>query len=132
MPFDYITWIILALMFLISTILIYGMKKMPKPIQNYIFGMSSSDPYLNIIRAILGGSQTILPQNNFSRILLMKFLLFCLVMRTLYQAKVYNCMNSNMVHKPMETIDDLVRNNFDLYCQEALKDLMVFNRFQGR
>ncbi|KAL7017005.1 hypothetical protein ACKWTF_010223 [Chironomus riparius] len=132
MPFDYITWIFLALMILISTILICGMKYTPKTIQIYIFGMSSSDPYLNIIRAILGGTQKILPQNNFSRILLMKFLLFSLVMRTLYHAKFYHLLNSNMVHKPMETIDELIENKFDLYCQEAMKDLMVFNRFEGR
>jgi len=132
MPFDYMTWIFLALMILISTILICGMKNMPKTIQIYIFGMSSSDPYLNIIRAILGGSQKILPQNNFGRILLMKFLLFCLVMRTLYQAKFYHIMNSDMVHRPMETIDELVENGFELYYQEAMKDLMVFKRFEGR
>lgn len=132
MPFDYITWIFLALMILISTILICGIKNMPKTIQNYIFGMSSSDPYLNIIRAILGGSQKILPQNNFSRILMIKFLLFCLVMRTLYQAKLYYFMNSDMVHKPMETIDELVENGNDLYYHDAMKDLMVFSRFEGR
>lgn len=132
MPFDYITWIILAVMILISTILICGIKNMPKTIQNYIFGMSSSDPYLNIIRTILGGSHKILPQNNFSRILMTKILLFCLIMRTLYLAKLYHFMNSDMVRKPMETIDELVESGYDLYYHDAMKDLMVYHRFEGR
>ncbi|KAG5674080.1 hypothetical protein PVAND_004067 [Polypedilum vanderplanki] len=120
MPFDACTWTVLVLIFLISFIVIFGATK----IRFFGISISSADPYMNIIRAILGGTQNALPKRNSSRILLMAFLILFLVMRTLYLASFYQYMQKNIMYKEAQSIDDMVERDFTIYYLTSFEDLM--------
>lgn len=62
--------------------------------------------------AWFGGSQIILPGRNFARFFLVMFLFFSLVMRTAYQAKMYVMMQTDMRHPDLQTIEEMIQQNF--------------------
>lgn len=57
----------------------------------------------------------VLPGRNFARYLLMCFMLFCLVVRTAYQGKQYEFMQKIMWKPDIQTIDEMVEQNFKLF-----------------
>jgi hypothetical protein len=63
---------------------------------------------------LLGGGQFRLPGRSFARFILMMFILFCLVMRTAYQAKQFDQMTNVLRRIKMTTIDELVDNKYTL------------------
>lgn len=85
-PFDFEVWIALAVTFAIgfSTVIIL-MKTCRIGWQKFVFGSNVRTPGLNIMIAFFGQGQNILPGRNFSRYMLMIFILFCLIIRTGYQ-----------------------------------------------
>jgi Ligated ion channel L-glutamate- and glycine-binding site len=120
LPFDLITWIILIILFTISLIVIFGIQRAREK-NDRIYG----DPYMNFIAAIFGGSQRKLPQHNFHRIVLMTLVIFCLVMRTLYQASLYNFLQSNIQHKEAQSVDDMIERDYKFYYLSSVKDLFL-------
>lgn len=72
---------------------------------------------------------------NYTRILLITFVLFCLVIRTAYQGVFYTMMVSEMRKKSPETIDDLKNQNYSIVCfddgrghRELLNEMIEENR----
>lgn len=59
-----------------------------------------------------------LPGRNFSRFLLVSFMLFSLVMRTAYQGKQFQFMQNEMRRPDVKTIDEMIESNFTLYVYE--------------
>jgi hypothetical protein len=53
-----------------------------------------------------------LPLNNFARIILMVFIMFCLVIRTAYQGTQFDMLTSDMRFPPIKTIQQLFDQNF--------------------
>lgn len=124
MPFDSATWIAIVITTIVSSICVFGIWKFFK-IEKYL-------SFMNLIGAILGESQKTLPKRSFVRILLVKFLIFWLILRTVYQARFYHLMDSNLLRKPMKTIEDLAKNNMTLYYPEALYDFMQWTTLKVR
>lgn len=85
LPFDADTWIFLMITFGASFVSIFLINFLPRAIQDIFYGQRINTAFFNVIRAGFGISQTILPENNFGRILLLFFTLFCLIFRTAYQ-----------------------------------------------
>jgi hypothetical protein len=66
-----------------------------------------NDPAFNAVGIFFGIGQTQLPRKNFSRIILMLFIWFCLIFRTCWQSMMFEFMTTDM-RKPLpETIEDL-------------------------
>lgn len=80
--------------------------------QNFVFGHGVRYHYLNMLLIFVGGSQHHLPQGNFARYLLMTFILFCLVQRTLYQGSLYHFFQSEHRAAEVETIDQMIERDF--------------------
>lgn len=80
-PFEPIVWVSLVLTILLGFIVIAFLQFRSKFVREFVFGRSVKAPSLNLIGAIFGMSQYLLPKANFSRSLLMMFILFCLVIR---------------------------------------------------
>ncbi|CAO1440634.1 unnamed protein product [Diamesa serratosioi] len=78
--------------------------------------------YFNIMLLFVGGTQHIIPQRNFSRFLLMMFLLFCLVQRTIYQGYLFHFLQSDNRAKEVSTIDEMIENNFDFYLYDSFQE----------
>lgn len=87
LPFDRDTWIYLILVFFGAFIGIFVINKLPKTFKELVFGRKVKMPSFNVLGTFFGIGQTKLPENNFGRIILMHFIIFCLIFRTAYQGK---------------------------------------------
>lgn len=80
-PFEIIVWIVLGATILIGIVIIMILQVQSKVVQEFVYGKGIRNPMMNVLIGVFGGSQHVLPARNFSRSLLMMFLLFCLVIR---------------------------------------------------
>jgi hypothetical protein len=98
-----------------AAIVVTIVKFQSNPIKNFVFGRKNNSPYLNILNVFVGGSMNILPGRNFARSLLMMFLLFSIVKRTLYQGGLFQFIQSDDRNKEIQTLDELVQKNFKVF-----------------
>ena len=131
-PFHNIVWIVLILTLLFGVLIIFIINLQSNEIKRFIFGMETSKPYFNMLIALAGGSQTVLPSRNFARFLLMIFLLFCLVIRTLYQGALFQFLQIDDREKEAQTIDELMDKGFDFYMYPSFQDLSQHLKFFKR
>lgn len=86
-----------------------------------------------MLNAIFGGAQEIEPRENFSRFLLMMFIIFCLVIRTLYTGSLYRFLQSDIHHSEVESIDEMIEKDFKFYVSTSSLDLYEGDpKFDGR
>lgn len=134
-PLGLWTWICTIATISIAFIVIFIVKRMPIRFQNFLFGEGVRDPNMNVINAILGGSQNVLPQHNFARFILMNFLLFTLVIRTAYQGSLFRFLQAKIYHKEVQSIDEMIERNFKFYVVPSILDLIegqprIYERFE--
>lgn len=114
-PFTFTVWIFLLVVFLTATVVITIIKFQPTFVRDFVFGSKNRSPYLNVLNGFVGGSFHILPGRNFARSLLMMFLLFSIVKRTLYQGALFQFLQSDDRKKEIQSIEELVNANFKVY-----------------
>lgn len=66
---------------------IFVVYRMPKKVQNTVFGEKVSSPYVNVIGMFFGLGQTQLPRKNFARIIFVTYIMFCFVIATAYHGE---------------------------------------------
>jgi hypothetical protein len=89
-----------------------------------VFGKNVKSPVMNMAVAIFGLQQTVLPARNFSRFILMMFLIFCLVNRNVYQGALYLFLQSDGRHKDIKSVDEMEEMNFNYYVFESYIDIV--------
>lgn len=115
-PFTVVVWIFLITTFAVAVAVITIIKlKRARAMRNFVLGAGNNSPYLNILITSVGGSMTVLPKNNFARTLLMIFVLFLIVQRTLYQAALFHFMQKDDRKQEVQTIDEVVETNFKVF-----------------
>lgn len=122
-PFNKNTWITLLVTFFFAILLILAVKLQSKALQNFVFGKNNTTPYFNMFDILMNGSQHVKPRQNFSRSLLMIFVLFCIIIRTSYQAALFQFLQTNQRHAEIETIDELIAQKYDIYMYESFQEL---------
>ncbi|KAG5670865.1 hypothetical protein PVAND_001098 [Polypedilum vanderplanki] len=120
LPFDELTWIFLLVTFILAFMLIFCINQMRKQIREIFFGKGVTMPSFNVVGTFFGIGQTRLPEANFSRFILMMFIIFCLIFRTAYQGVLFEFMNSDMRKPHAKTINEVFENNFSLFKHETL------------
>jgi len=97
-----------------------------------IFGDDNRAPYLKMMNVFFGGSLHVLPQRSTPRILLSTFILYCIVIRTVYQGFLFTFLQSDDRQSPVMTMDDVLDRHFDVYMYpvyvEHSKHLKFFSR----
>lgn len=97
MPFDELTWIFLCCTFATGFLVIFIVNRMQTFVQNILYGVGARSPALNLLRIFFGIGQTRLPSNNFGRLILVSFIMFCLIFRTGYQGvEIFNFLKKFM------------------------------------
>lgn len=114
-PFDSDTWTWVVVTFVIAFATIFCVNFASNKIRNFIFGRNVSTPGLNVLRIFFGISQLRCPGRNFARFLVMLFIMFCIVIRTAYQAKMFQFLQMNLVKPTFDTVDELIENNFTFF-----------------
>lgn len=122
-PFTPSVRILIVMCFVLGLIVIFIIKFLPHSVQNFVFGTGVRNPYLNILIGWTGGTQPVLPKRNFARFILMMFLMFSLVMRTVYQGSYYRLLYSSRQHKEIQTIDEMVEKDFKFYVYSENADM---------
>jgi uncharacterized membrane protein (DUF485 family) len=107
LPFDEMTWIFCILTFAFAFIFIFIINFASRKIQSLIYGEGVNTPAFNVVAIFFGIGQTRLPVENFSRIILMAFIIFCLIIRTAYQGVQFDMLTKDMRKPIPKTISDL-------------------------
>jgi hypothetical protein len=107
LPFDLETWIMIIVTFAIGFLTIFIIYRCNRFVQRFVFGTFVRDPSLTLTSIFFGIGVTRLPTRNFSRYLLMVFTLYCLIIRTAYQGKMYEFLNKDIRRPTAKTIDDI-------------------------
>lgn len=132
MPFDLITWSLLIFMYTFGILIVTITRFASIAVYEFIVGKKVKNPILNMLIAFVGTTQHFLPRGTFSRFLLGKFLIFCLVMRGLYQGKLFHIMRSDLYEQNANTIDELIEKNFNFYTYESLSRRVQGFKFTER
>lgn len=114
-PFQKLVWVGLLAVLIIAFFIIFFLSSRSEELQSTVYGSGVTSPCTNVLIAVLGLSQTTLPSQNFSRLLLMTFLIFCLVIRNAYTGSLYNFLQQDRNPVPVKTIKDLIDQDFELY-----------------
>lgn len=132
-PFTTDTWILLMSCIIFGYFVIIIVKKNSKKVQNFVFGRKVKNPFLNMWIALLGTNQRPLPGRNFARFLLMNYMIMCIVLRTAYQGTMYQYIRNDYKKSEPETIDDLLRKNYNFLVLPINMDLFTqFEHLQKR
>lgn len=123
-PFSNLVWFLILGCFLVGSFVIFVVKRHHKATQEFVLGTGVTHPYLNMFSGFIGGSQILLPKRNFARFLLMTFLMYSLVIRTLYQGAFYRLMQSNTRLKEVQTVDELIEKDFKLHMYHGDMELL--------
>ncbi|CAG9812360.1 unnamed protein product [Chironomus riparius] len=119
LPFDATTWIFLAITFLVTFVVIFIVNYLTLHVQQIVYGNNVKTPTLNVVRIFFGMAQMRLPNENFSRLILVIFVYFCLIFRTCFQSKFFEFMTSEPRQPPPRTITDLIDKNFSVYATSS-------------
>ncbi|KAG5681324.1 hypothetical protein PVAND_010771 [Polypedilum vanderplanki] len=123
-PFNWFVWITLSSTLLIAVIIILIINLKFKSHKAFVYGSNVKHPIINMILGILGNQQTVLPKRNFARFILMMFLILCLVMRSVYQGSLYQFLQSDGRRKEVQSIQEMIDNDFTFYMFESSLDLI--------
>lgn len=127
-PFSWTVWILLLTTSIAGLIIICIVKfSRSKRLQNFIFGHNVNAPDLNMLAALLGGAQNILPKTNFARFLLFNYLIFGLNIRTFYQALMFHLMQQEHRHSELQSIDEIKANDLSIFVLKTSAEIFMHN-----
>lgn len=115
-PFKFYVWLFLLIIIIIAIATIFYITKFQsKFVRNILIGDNNRSPILYLYQIILGVSTPYLPHGNFARYMLMMFLLFCFVIRTMYQGLLFEFLQSNARELEVQSINEMISKKFLFY-----------------
>lgn len=118
-PFDAEIWISLLSVLFIALLVIVTINLRLRNLKSFVFGSANRHPTMNLMIVIIGGTQSNMPKRNFSRFLLLMFVILCLVLRSAYVGSLYNFLQLNKYYNKIDTIEELVEQNYNLYMYKS-------------
>lgn len=113
--FSYFVWLSMTITIIGAFFCIFYFKNGSTTVQNLVFENDRHNSYYNLLMIIVGGSINTLPKQNFPRMLIMTFILFCIVMRTVYQSQMFNYLQAGDNKKMVKTLEDMDERGFDFH-----------------
>lgn len=121
--FSKVVWMFVLSIIGLAFIVILLVNRMPRAVNQILFGEKIKSATMNLISVILGVSIKTLPRLNFIRFLLMNYILFCIVMRTCYIGSLFRLYQLNLKHRKVSTIDEIIERGFTIYSHDSNSDL---------
>lgn len=132
LPFTFASWISIGMVALLACCIVKLLDFTPKVVHDYVIGSNVKGSMLNVFNVFLGGTQKILPRSNFPRFLLAKFLIFTLIMRSLYQGEVFDILKRDVRTVELTTIDQFIENEFTFYIYQSLAQRLEGSKIMQR
>lgn len=123
-PFQLDVWLTLCAFLLIGVFGITLVKLSRENLQNLVFGSKNSSPFTNMFLIILGMTQPVIPTKGFARFFLMMFILFCMVMRSIYEGSLFLFLQSDSTHREVKSVNDMLERNYEFYIGKSFVDLI--------
>lgn len=120
-PLEGMIWMFLVATFGTGALTIAIINCQNNKVKRFIFGDKFSNPYFKLISVFVGNGLTILPRRNFARSLLMMYMLFSLVMRTVYQGSLFIILQGDGRHPELRSIEEMMEKNYVFYIRETLE-----------
>lgn len=114
LPYDIPTWIGLVSVILATFISIFIIYQCPQKTRDFIFGKKVLFPSLGSLQIFFGLGYVHVAETNFGRIVFIAFTLFCLVIRTAYQGKMFDFMITEVRHPMPHTVEELFDSNIEI------------------
>ncbi|XP_070491373.1 uncharacterized protein [Chironomus tepperi] len=131
-PFSIYLWIYTAIVILCCFIAVFIIKKQSKSIQLLFLDKNINAPALQLLVVLFGSSQHVLPRNDFSRMLLMSFVFFTFILRSLYVGSLYKFLQSDGRMRDFQTIDELIENDLKFVIDPTVEDMVKYQKFYNR
>ena len=130
LPFDHETWYGICITFIVSSIVIIICNQFPNKLRKIFYGSAKKTKVFNIFQTFFGISHIKVPKNNFTRIILISFIFWCLVIRTAYQGKLFE-FTTTAIRKPkLKTLEDLRSKNFSIFFASVTSQNELFETTQ--
>jgi hypothetical protein len=123
-PFSMVVWILLLFTVTIGLVVIFVINHKLNQHKTFVFGTKVNSPVMNMLMAIFGMQQPVLPNRNFARFILTMFIILCLVMRSIYQGSLYLFLQSDGRHKEVQSISQLIDENYTIFIYLPAIDLV--------
>ncbi|KAG5679497.1 hypothetical protein PVAND_009061 [Polypedilum vanderplanki] len=121
-PFDNTSWILIFLTFSLTFTSIFGLHFCPRWFKEIVFGRGVIHPAYNALGIFFGISQIRLPRESFCRAIFIIYLWYCLIIRTCWQSKMFECITNDM-RKPLpESIENLIDMNYKVKIKQGFKE----------
>lgn len=114
-PFNDSVWMVVGGMMLAAFVLTTVLKFQSRKVQGFVFGKRNRTPYMNVMTVVVGLPVHQTPGRNFSRWMLMMFIILWLIMRSLYQAVLFKDLQSTPRTLPVQSIEESLRRGFVYY-----------------
>lgn len=115
LPFDLPTWILIIATFFAAFLTIFLLSFTTQKVRNFVFGRNVATPSLNVAAHFFGSSQVDLPVRNFARFLTMVFVMYSLVIRTAWQGKMFEFMQTHMTKPEIQSVKELIEKNYTFH-----------------
>lgn len=125
-PFRPILWIFIVLVLATAFAAIRIIKFHSKRLQDFVFGEEVTDPGLNVVNITLGGSLDKLPKKNFSRFILIVFVIYCFVLQNSYTGGLLFFMRTTVRDPEVTSTNEMIHRNFKFLMYES-SSLFVSN-----
>ena len=124
-PFDDSVWYIVNAMMFVVIFVTFALKFQSTRVQDFVFGRHNRTPFLNIVNVIVGLPTHRNPGRNFSRWLLVMFIMMWLIFRSLYQAVLFKNLQSTERKLPVQTIEESLQSGFVYYMLAPTQENIV-------
>lgn len=117
--FDLDVWMWLGITLGVGLLLIQLINFCSIKIQDIVFGERVETPTMNFFAVICGLGQPVLPKKNFSRFILILFIIFCLMFRTCHQSMLYRLLQADIREPELKTIDEAIDKGYTFYMNQG-------------
>ncbi|XP_055611349.1 uncharacterized protein LOC129757958 [Uranotaenia lowii] len=124
-PLDLLNWILILVCIIVAMVVIGVLRKTTNDCRTLVYGVGTRTPCLNMINVLFGGVQLNFPRTNFARTILVLWIYFTLILRSVYQGSLYTYLQKTMNHPPLQTMRDIDLSGVDYYMLEVSKRFFV-------
>lgn len=130
-PFELSVWVWLLVALILAVLVILTVEIRFRNIRKFVIGNEVKTPLMELLVVLFGSSSHSLPRQHFPRYLLTMFLIFCLVMRTLYQSGLFKYMQSDKTGSGIASIDEMIEEKFTIYSYLSVEPFWRQMKFSG-